>query len=312
MMRVLVLGADGFVGSRTVAALAASDWALPVAGGRRTCPGRGVERIQLDATDPAALAQAVGRVDAVVNCVAGDAAAIIANGQALAGAAADRRIVHLSSMAVYGSATGVIDESAAPRADTGGYAAAKAEAERRLGGVADLVTLRPGCIYGPGSRQWSQRIADLLVARRIGDLGAAGDGCSNVVHVDDTVAAILAALRRADVSGQAFNLAMPDAPDWNGYFLGFARALGAVPIVRVPAWRLKLETRLAAVPLKLAERVSRRLPPPIPPSLARLWAQDIRLSSARASSMLAMSWTPLAEGLRGAADWYAGRPRSDA
>ncbi|WZB74124.1 NAD-dependent epimerase/dehydratase family protein [Achromobacter insuavis] len=33
--RILVLGANGYVGRRVVAALAASDWAEPVAGVRR-------------------------------------------------------------------------------------------------------------------------------------------------------------------------------------------------------------------------------------------------------------------------------------
>ena len=34
-MRVLVLGADGFIGGHLVGSLAASDWATPIAGGRR-------------------------------------------------------------------------------------------------------------------------------------------------------------------------------------------------------------------------------------------------------------------------------------
>lgn len=36
------------------------------------------------------------------------------------------------------------------------------------------VVLRPSCIYGRGSQQWSGRISRLLLARRLGDLGAAG------------------------------------------------------------------------------------------------------------------------------------------
>jgi len=311
-MRILVLGADGFVGKRALAALAATDWATPVAGGRRECDKGVIERIVLDATDQAAVAKAVDRVDAVVNCIAGDNRAVINNAKALAAAGSGKRIVHLSSMAVYGSATGTIDEAAPLLADNGAYAAAKAQAERHLAGVAQLVILRPGCIYGPHSAQWTQRIADLLIAHRIGDLGAGGDGYSNLVHVDDVATAILSALRFPGAAGQAFNLAMPDAPDWNGYFLALARALGAVPIRRLPEWRLKIETRLIAAPLRIAASGSHRLPPPIPPSLARLWRQDIRLSSARASSMLAMRWTSLDEGIAGSAAWYSGRPRNDA
>lgn len=307
MMRVLVLGADGFVGRQVVAGLAATDWATPVAGARRAGAGDSVERVLFDATDRASLRQALDGIDGVVNAVTGSTLTILANADALAATAGDRRIVHLSSMAVYGSATGMIDEDAPLTADNGAYAAAKAEAERRLAGVSDLAILRPGCIYGPGSGQWTTRIADLLVAHRIGDLGAGGDGCSNLVHVDDVVAAALASLRVADTG--AFNLAMANAPDWNGYFLAFARALGAVPVRRIPGWRLKLETKLVAAPLKIAER-GMRVPTAIVPSLARLWAQDIRLNSARATGVLGLDWTPLDQGVAGAAAWLS-RPRHE-
>jgi 2-alkyl-3-oxoalkanoate reductase len=296
-MRVLVLGAGGFLGRRLVAALAASGWATPVAGVRRR-RGGAAERV-LDATDAAQLAGALEGMDAVVNCVSGDPATIVEGAQALFAGPARLRIVHLSSMAVYGDAIGRVDEDA-PLAGSDGYAGAKVEAEqlaRARGGVA---VLRPGCIYGGGSPQWSRRIADLLRARRIGDLGANGDGCSNIVHVDDVVAAILALLRRPADEVIVLNLAMTDAPDWNDYFLAFARTLGAVPVARIPDWRLKAET-FAAVPLKLAERSRLPVPAAIPPSLARLWRQDIRLDTARANAVLGIDWTPLDRGLAEAA-----------
>jgi len=299
--RVLVLGANGFVGRRVVAALTAAAWATPVAGSFRAVPSLPlaasppVARVTVDATDRAALAAAVEGVDAIVNCIAGDPGTIDRNAAALAAVAGDRRIVHLSSMAVYGSATGLLDETAPLRGDTGAYAAAKVAAEQTLIASTDVVILRPGCIYGAGSPQWTTRIATLLAQRRIGDLGAGGDGCSNIVHVDDVAAAVLLALR-SDHRGAAFNLAMPDAPDWNGYFLALARACGAVPIRRIPAWQLKLE-KAAAIPLKLAEQVTRALPPPIPPSLLRFWAQNVTLDSTAATDRLGVRWTPLAAGL---------------
>jgi nucleoside-diphosphate-sugar epimerase len=297
-MRVLVLGADGFVGRRVMAALATSGWATPVAGSRRARNAGGGERIVLDATDADSLANALTSVDAVVNCIAGDAETIRRNAEALFGVAGDRRIVHLSSMAVYGAATGRIGEDAALSDAAGAYGDAKVAAEHAA--TANTVLLRPGCIYGPGSTQWSLRIAKLLDQRRVGDLGAAGDGCSNVVHVDDVVAAIRAALR---IGAGAYNLAMADAPDWNGYFLAFARALGAVPIRRVPGWQLRLDSKIVAIPLKLAERVTGALPPPIPPSLARLWSQDLRLDAGRATRELGIAWTPLERGVAEAAAW---------
>lgn len=308
--RVLVLGATGFIGRRVAAALAASDWAVPVAAGHRSLPPAALfETVRFDATHELALARALEGADAVVNCVAGSAATIVASSRALfaavARAARPPRVVHLSSMAVYGSAVGTIDESAKLLGDGGAYAAAKVEAERLAARCGDVVALRPGCVYGPGSVQWSERIARWLAARRVGDLGAAGDGACNLVYVDDVVAAILAALRLPRVSARAFNLGSPTPPTWNEYFLQFARALGAVPVRRISRRELAVETRLWAVPLKLAElaanlaRMRRAwIPPPIPPSLLRTWSQDIRLDVRRAERVLGVSWTPAAAGLR--------------
>ncbi len=131
---------------------------------------------------------------------------------------------------------------------------------------------------------------------------------SNLVHIDDVVAAILAALRGGRTG--VFNLAMPDAPDWNEYFIRFAKALGAVPVARIPEWRLKLETKVLAPPLKILEIAmpGKALPPPIPASLARLWRQDIRISSELASTELGIVWRPLAEGLQDAARRLRTRP----
>lgn len=309
--RVVVLGAGGFIGQRVVSALAATSWATPVAAGHRSplAAGRAVETVRLDAADELALAPVMAGADAVVNCIAGGGTTIVATARALFAAAhrAPRapRVVHLSTMAVYGSAVGTVDETAELKGDLGPYSAAKVEAERMAVSCASTVTLRPGCVYGPGSVQWSERIARWLSAHRIGDLGAAGDGTCNLVHVDDVVAAILAALQLPRGAGQAFNLGSPAPPTWNEYFVLFGRALGAVPVSRISRRRLTLETRLWAPPLKAAEIAARfarldrvRIPPPIPSSLLRSWGQEIRLDVRKAQDVLGVRWTPAESGLR--------------
>ncbi len=306
--RILVLGGDGFIGKHMVSALAASGWAMPVAAGRRArAAAPGTERIQLDATDAAALKRALDGVDGVVDCIAGGAMVDVARN--LFSSGIDVPVVHLSSMAVYGSAVGLVTEDAPLKADTGPYAQAKAEAEKLAAAYPRAVILRPGCVYGPGSTQWSLRIARLLRARRIGDLGAGGDGCSNLVHVSDVAAAALAGLRLPAAQGRAYNLAMDGAPSWNDYFLDFARALGAVPIVRLSEKRMTLESKLVAAPLKILEilagkaGLARLIPPPIPPSLVRTWRHEIRLSPARAEAELGIVWRDLAAGLAETAAW---------
>jgi nucleoside-diphosphate-sugar epimerase len=215
----------------------------------------------------------------------------------------------LSSMAVYGPAEGSIRESA-PLAGTDPYARAKIATEQCAAGYAAAVILRPGIVYGPGGPQWTRRIARWLFARRLGDLGAAGDGCCNLLYIDDLVKAITQSLRLADVEGRAFNLAMAQPPTWNDYFIRFARALGAVPVARIGRRRLQLETKLLAPPLKIAEILcaraglrASRLPEPIPPSLLRLCRQEIRLDVGAAEESLQMSWTDLDQGLQRAAGW---------
>jgi nucleoside-diphosphate-sugar epimerase len=309
-LRVLVLGADGFIGRHLLQALETSAWAQPVAAGRRDVsePNRSSARLRLDATDAGALSAALRDIDAVVNCVAGTADTIVRGAEALAAAAAAQakppRVVHISSIAVYGPATGVVAETA-PLVSQEPYGRAKIRAEAVFSGYDSGVVVRPGIVYGPGSRQWTDRIARWLWKRRLGDLGAAGDGICNLVFIDDVVAALCNSLRRSDVTGQAFNLAMRDPPTWNQYLVDFARAIGAVPVARISPRRLRLESKALAPPLKILEILCRRaglswraLPEPIPPSLTRLFRQEICLDSTRAERCLELQWTTLADGLR--------------
>jgi nucleoside-diphosphate-sugar epimerase len=307
-LRTLLLGADGFIGSHLLRALSGSGWATPIAAGRRASASGQGQRVQLDATDETALLAALQGVDAVVNCIAGSAETIESSARALF-AAASRcatapRIVHLSSMAVYGAVSGVVSEDAPLRGEDP-YARAKIAAEALSAHYPAVVILRPGIVYGPGSRQWTERIGGWLMAHRVGDLGALGDGICNLVYVDDVVAAVSQSLRLSPAIGQVFNLAMSEPPTWNEYLIGFARALGAVPVSRIGGRRLKIETKLLAPPLKIAEILARkaklrdlRLPEPIPPSLLRLFQQEIRLDSTRAQALLQLRWTALEDGLR--------------
>jgi len=306
--RIAVLGGDGFVGRAMVRALAASDWAEPVIVGRRSIAptAGGTERIQADATDAGALASALTTIDGVINCVLGKGDTMPNNARALFGIAKIRptlRVVHLSSMAVYGPALGAVDETAPLVADDW-YSTAKVEAERIAADCANVAILRPGIVYGPGGPQWSARIAEWLMSHRVGDLGAAGDGYCNLVHVDDVAQAALRALREPAAGGQAYNLSMPDPPTWNEYFLRYAKLLGAVPISRITARRLLIETKLFGPPLKVVELVARKaklsthwLPQPIPSSLLVLWGHEIRLSTRKSTEELGVRYTPLDEGL---------------
>jgi nucleoside-diphosphate-sugar epimerase len=293
---VLILGASGFIGSHVAAALANHPAYRPIAASRRPA-GNG---LAMDATNPGSMRAALPDVDFVINCIAGSDRTMVRSTEVLCDAARispPRRIVHLSSMAVYGAATGVVREDQVAVAPVSGYGLAKIECERLIrryvedGG--DAVILRPTCVFGPGSPQWTTRLVRLLQARRIGDLGPAGDGCCNLAFIDDLVAAIAASLQAPDVSGRAFNISSSADLTWNEFLIRFAKAVGATPVPRISARTLKIETRLLAPIRRIVGKVVRSsAAAAITPSLASLWRQDIRIDGSAAESAFSLPLTP--------------------
>jgi nucleoside-diphosphate-sugar epimerase len=296
-MRVLVMGGDGFVGRGLIAALAASGWAQPVEENR-----------------VGQVAAHLEKVDAVVNCVIGKPADILAAANALYPAAIKLGraipIIHLGSMTVYGSAVGPVVEDTPLKADLGPYSQTQLAAEQLAAKYPASIRLRPGCEYGPGCEHWTGKIAHCLLQHRLGDLGAAGDGFCNLLFIDDLIAAILQLLSRSDLQGRVFNLAMAEPPTWNQYFIAFAKALGAVPVRRITGRRLKIESKVLAPPLKIAQMMLSRagasgewLPPPVTPSILNSCRQELCLDSGLAQAVLGLKWTPLEVGLARAAAW---------
>lgn len=330
---VLVLGASGYIGKRLARQLQVSDWACPVAAARRVPVSATAddEWRTVDTLDERSLRDALGGIDAVVNCVAGSARAIEQGAETLVRAIAQQtrpiQVVHLSSMAVYGATQGTVKEHTPMDPSIGWYAKAKCRAEAVMARHAQAghrtVILRPGCVYGADSELWVGRLGRLLRAHRLGDLGEAGDGWSNLVHVEDVCAAVLLALRQPPIlleqpqgTPQVFNLAAPDNPRWNEYFADLAAAIGVAVLPRISARRIAIESRLAAPALKLLEMAWRRiaapppwLPEPVPPSLSRLWPQHLLLDGTLATEALGLAYTRYPSGLEESAAWFNGRFR---
>jgi nucleoside-diphosphate-sugar epimerase len=315
MMNVLVLGGTGYIGARVAALLAQTGWARPVIASRRS----GVDTTRIES-----MTAALKGMDAVINCVAGSAGGIAQGARVLVQAAhqaGNPRIVHLSTMSVYGALEGEVTEASPRDPSIGWYAKAKCEAEDVIADYeGGAVMLRPGCVWGAGSELWVGRIGRLLLAKRLGDLGAAGDGWSNLVAVDDVCAAAIAALRIEATPGlpRVFNLSAPDSPRWNDYFVDLALAIGATPVARLSARRLKVDAKLLGPPLKVAEillkktgRSTQGLPDPLPPGLLGVFERHLHLRGELAQRELAIEYTPYDRALRDSAAWllsaYAGR-----
>ncbi|HRE20454.1 MAG TPA: NAD-dependent epimerase/dehydratase family protein [Rhabdaerophilum sp.] len=322
-MSILVAGAGGFVGRRFVEKLRAEG--RPVIAGvrkpRESFERMGVEQRVFDAGNPETLAPALKGVTHIVNCIMGGPAEMVASTRNLTEVAVKvgvQRFVHFSSIAVFGNAEGEIGDDFPVGQNVDAYGQAKIDCEHLIRKAQQeglrTVILRPALIYGPGSEQWTARIARLLRWGRLGDLGAAGDGICNLIHVDDVVAAAVAALDRPEAVNRAFNLAMAEAPSWNRYLMDFSRSLGFTPVFRVPGRNLRIETKLVAIPLKIAAIVTAKLgfgqhlvPDMISPSLGRLFDLEARYHSARADIVLGPSSIGYAEGLRQSADWIGQR-----
>jgi nucleoside-diphosphate-sugar epimerase len=239
---ILVTGAGGFLGGRVVEVLHERGQAVPRAGVRRWASaarlGRyPVDLVACDVLDPARLDAAMDGVAAVVHCAAGSAEVNVSGTRNVLEAARNagvRRVVHLSTIDVYGRVDGDIDERM-PLGSTGTeYGISKTEAERVCHGYIDqgleIAILRPTILYGPFSTLWTAEYTRRLQQHPWSLPAELAGGTCNLVYVDDVVAAILLALDRPDAPGEAFNVNGPDRPSWHEYFEAFNDALGLPPL----------------------------------------------------------------------------------
>jgi nucleoside-diphosphate-sugar epimerase len=250
----VVTGAGGFVGRVVARKLARLGHV--VRGGTRDGRdlGDGIQPCILDVTARESLTAALMGADSVVHCAYGGRAATVdgtANLLRAAAACGVRRVVHLSSIAVYGQASGMVREDSPTLAPAGsGYAHWKAAAEaacRAAKGV-ETVMLRPGIVYGADSEQWIKLPARRLRHESWGDLGEAGSGTANLVHVEDLAAACVAALHARGIAGEAFNIVGADTPSWRDYYRRIAVVLrrAELPPISLGAWRRRMYVGLSA------------------------------------------------------------------
>ena len=226
--RVLVTGATGFLGGALLRRLRAEGvGAIGMGRDPQRCAelsakGAAVLAQDLSLPCPPALPDRLGPVGAVVHCAARsaphgrmrdfEAANIEATRRTidLARQLGARRFVFVSSSSVSFAPTDQLDvRESDPLPDPfNAYARTKREAERLVLEARDLgpVVLRPRGIYGAGDTALLPR---LLRAARRGPLPLLRDGRARIdlTHVDDVVAALLAALSAGGAAeGRVFNI----------------------------------------------------------------------------------------------------------
>jgi nucleoside-diphosphate-sugar epimerase len=239
VVRVAVVGANGFVGSRLVEQWHLEERADVVPIVRRPEAAAGVLRFGLDcrvvdALDEGELTRAFAGCDAIVHAGAGPRPFVTQSPVSVVRAAAQagaQTVVYLSSMAVHGwnPRPGTVEATPLPRRQPVPYNRWKAHGERALRSACResgtrFVILRPGIVYGPRS-QWIAGFARAVVEGRA-SVVAGGRGICNAIYVDNLVHAVDLALEREEAADETFLVADDDAVTWRMLYEPVCRALG--------------------------------------------------------------------------------------
>lgn len=311
-MNVLVLGGNGFVGKKIINQLKKIESITPFIGARSASSvlsNSPVTTLRIDSTNLQELRRGLKDMDVVINCVTGNGRTIMDGAEQLCKAATESgfpKIIHLSSQSVYGTQIGNLTEKTAVQDDLGWYGHAKIMAEQAMQEYAksggQVVILRPGCISGKDSPLWTLRMITWVQQGKLGDLGAFGDGWSNLIDVSDVAQAVVKLIiSKPSSSNKAniYNLSAPDSPRWNQYFIDLGVSIDATPIQRIRQRSLKIKTYLLGIPVKIIEHIFKKfhikagwLPQEIPPSLLNVFNQSIKLNSNKATAELTLEWTP--------------------
>lgn len=300
----LVTGAAGFIGSPLVAALTQAGW-----------DARGIDRPDGDIREPGGWQRTFDGVDVVVHTAArvGMPAPrphqdfwevnVAGTHQVLRAAslAGVRRVVVLSSVVVFGldfpdgvDETFPVRPTGVPYVDTKIAAEQVALAAHARGDV-EVVVLRPGDVYGPGSIWVTQPLR--LLARRA--FVVPSTGVFSPVHVDDLVRGILAAATGPAAGGQVLTLSGGVGVPAGEYFGPLGDLLGR----RVP--RLPVPLLLAAAGAQAgAAAVVRRSVTLSPDAVRYVGLRAGTYSIDRARDVL--DWAPrvtLAEGMAQVGSW---------
>lgn len=265
MPTALVTGATGLVGTHLIQRLRADGWTVRALV-RDAARAGALSRVNVvlatgDTLDPTGFALAARGCDVIFHA----AAAVTPRGgweafsrpnidgtrNAIAAAAsAKARLVHVSSVAVYGGAEryarngATSEDSPLPDIPPGSfYARSKRESEllvmeAHAAGRIWATAVRPVVIYGTHDRQFVPRVARLL-RHGIAPLVGGGRNTLPVVHAANVADGMVRAAVTDDAGGRAYNLA-------NDYDLTVAE------FVRLASEGMEVKLRVVPVPFVLA------------------------------------------------------------
>ena len=310
--KVLITGANGFIGNRLMQHY--KDQSIPVVGVDLT--GNGEDIFEGDIGQPETMSQLLQDCDVIVHTAALVSNAIadremwrvnvLSTGNLIAAAEKYkvRRFVHISSIVAYGnSAKGELDEEQPVHADGGSYVLTKLASEHTvLAAVSkskmELVIIRPGDVYGPGSRPWMTLPIEAIKKRQF-MLPAKGQGFFRPIYIDDLIRGIALAVSTKGASGEIFNLSCSGYITTQAFFSHHYQWLNKRGPLTVPTWFALIAARAASKIANLFGTVNEASEATIVQLSTQSW-----FSIAKAERILGWAPTvPFDEGMARSKEW---------
>ena len=327
----LITGATGQLGSHLVEQLrsAGERVRVLVRAGRDTTFLReqGAEIVEGDLRDAAAIARAAEGADLVYHCAAKvsdwgawktfeeEVVASTRNVVAACRAARTPRLLHVSSISVYGHPTAAGGERFNEDTPLGQgfwmwdyYPRAKLLAEQIAREYEATTIVRPSWLYGPRDRVTIPRVIPALIERRVPIIGS-GANFLNLIYVGDVAAGAILAANHPDAAGQAYNLSSEGEVTQRDLLNALTDALSLPRITkRVP---YGLAIRFAWLKEAFARLAGSAKPPTITRRAIFLIGRSTSYSTAKARAQL--GWLPrvgVQEGVRRTLEWFVSQPEN--
>jgi nucleoside-diphosphate-sugar epimerase len=266
-MKALVTGGTGFIGSRVVDLLAANGHRVRLFSRRPELPsrfaGKEVSLFPGDLKDPDAVLDAMAGMEVfyhIGEIKNSSPRAAKMNVQLMQrileriGTTGTKRLVFVSSLTVAGIPSQIpATEETSPRITLADhYTWYKRQCEQLLagnvGGV-EYVVLRPGIVYGSGSRYLKGLISAIDTLGPVGmPFIGRGGSVAPLIHANDLAHAVYLAGIERGAAGHVFNLTSGESDTWSDFLNAMADALGKkLRILPVPPLLLKASSRFLDV-----------------------------------------------------------------